>query len=152
PANDTPDGEKAFPLLDAYLEELQSGGRPDKERLLAEHPELASALECLEALEHLAPATAGPPADPSRALLWQGAPTGTGATPGDAAPAAGSEFGRYQLLEEIGRGGMGVVFKAHQKDLDRPVAIKMILAGHLASAEHVARFDAEARAAAHLHH
>jgi eukaryotic-like serine/threonine-protein kinase len=62
------------------------------------------------------------------------------------------DLGRFNLLGEIGRGGMGVVFKAKQKDLDRVVAVKMILASHLASPEQVERFYAEARAAARLRH
>ena len=62
------------------------------------------------------------------------------------------DFGKYELLGEIGRGGMGVVFKARQKELNRFVALKMIVGSHLASAELVGRFHAEARAVAQLQH
>jgi predicted Ser/Thr protein kinase len=140
--NASPDDPDVLNVLDDYLAQLQAGDAPDREEVLRERPDLASALNVLALLETMAPPRAGGPADGGGEVLAARSALGELPCP----------FGQYELLSEIGRGGMGVVYMARQIGLDRIVAIKMILASHLASPEHVRRFHAEAKAAARVQH
>jgi WD40 repeat protein/predicted Ser/Thr protein kinase len=134
-------------VLAAYLQAVDAGQAPDRQEVLARHPELAEALQAFFADHDRMKQAAEPPSPSETPTL----------APGEAAPVAASlgrvrYFGDYELLEEIARGGMGVVYKARQASLQRTVALKMILAGQLASPQDVQRFHSEAESAANLDH
>lgn len=61
-------------------------------------------------------------------------------------------FGKYRIIEEVARGGMGIVYKVEDPDLKRPLALKVLIAGEDASEDLLKRFLREARSAAHLNH
>lgn len=127
-------------LLDELLSQEQRREKPQIERMAAEHPELASELRQLWAAVAMAENFASPTVVPVIAndeLSTEAIALG---------------LADYELLDELGRGGMGVVYRARQKSLNRTVALKMILRRDLASKADVARFRAEAESAARLEH
>jgi predicted Ser/Thr protein kinase len=140
--------QQTFEALNAYLDGLHAGDDAGRERLLRERPELKAALDCLEVLDQFASSAAEVQAEISDVTLALDSPDGQTA----AAFALPRDFGDYELLKEIGRGGMGVVYHAQQKSLRRSVALKMIHACALASVDQLRRFAAEAQAAASLRH
>jgi WD40 repeat protein len=138
--------------LAAYLQAEEAGERPDPRDWLRRYPHLAEELASFFADK------AGFERE-ARPLLPGGAApaevVGGGTATAVFQPAAGAKVsyvGDYELLEELARGGMGVVYRARQISLNRLVALKMIRAGGLASPEDVQRFRVEAEAAGNLDH
>ena len=147
PDDDDPGSLRDAELLDELLTAIQRGDVARRDALLEQGPWLRDVVGCLSALDRLMPAQIAPEFAPT--MPGTGSPTPALNT----RPMEGSGvFGKYDLLGEVGRGGMGVVYKARQRDLNRIVALKMILASEWASAEEIRRFQAEARAAARLRH
>jgi hypothetical protein len=144
-------------IIAAYLEAVGSGRAPSREELLARNPDLADELRAFLADHDEVNPLAAPlresvsPQTPT-VTPEEGRPSPHPGGPREAVSARGTRFGDYELQGEIARGGMGVVYRARQLSVNRPVALKMILAGRLASPDDVQRFHREAEAAANLDH
>jgi eukaryotic-like serine/threonine-protein kinase len=130
-------------VLDAYMAAAQEGRAPARDELLAAHPELAEDLEaCLASLEFIQKAslTASPLVADSTSLEASEDEPGLG------------DLGDFRLVAEIGRGGMGVVYEAVQRSLNRRVALKVLPFAAAMDPTQLRRFQTEALAAAQLHH
>ena len=135
-------------LIDGLCSSARRGEQPDVEEAARRHPRLASELRSLWATIWVTETLALPhPAPASRSAVVDHL---------DASPAVVHEsserFGDFLLLDELGRGGMGVVYRAREPGRDRIVALKRLPRGPDASAREVDRFRAEATAATHLAH
>ncbi len=136
--------ERLTDLLDRYLTSLGDNILPDRDRLLSDHPDLAEPLAAyLQHLEALHDAAGGFAAATGADSEWHAA---------DECPAGSRRLGDFILEREIGRGGMGVVYEAHQVSLQRRVALKVLPFAAVLDSKQTARFKNEAQAAAQLHH
>ena len=126
------------------MADLESGVAPDEKALLAAHPDLADELlpylESLRLLDGAHPRYAAA-AFPGERCARKRRPR-----------KRRSQIGEYRIVREIGRGGMGIVYEAHQKSLNRKVALKILPFAAVLDQRQIARFRNEAQAAAQLHH
>jgi WD40 repeat protein/serine/threonine protein kinase len=123
-----------------FLERLQAGQSEDHKALVDRHPEFAAELEEFFRMRDRVNVVASP----LRQAVLNGPPE---VTLGDV-----SQLGDFRIIREVGRGGMGVVYEAHQLSLGRRVALKVLPFAATMDPRQLQRFHNEARAAAGLHH
>lgn len=130
-------------LLDQLAAQFEAGETPSVDRLAAEHPDVADELRGLWATMQFVDQFASSAFDDELDDLD---------STSDSVELPLPTLPDYEFRSEVGRGGMGIVYKARQLSLDRTVAIKMLLRGELATERDLARFRIEAAAAARLTH
>ena len=133
----TAEDVKLARVLEGCLAEIEAGRPVDAGVLIADHSRIADRLQtCLSALDLVQQATTGLVPEESDSPL----------------SLAVGRLGDFQIIREVGRGGMGVVYEAQQLSLDRRVALKVLPFAATLDARQLKRFKNEAQAAAQLHH
>ena len=144
PSAEPDEEDRLVAAVEEYMAALDAGGQPSRQELLARYPDLSGPLAaCLDALAFVESVASG--MDEVTAPRHHGAPDIEEGGPGRL-------IGDFRLEREIGRGGMGVVYRAFQLSLGRPVAVKVLPRAATFDPRHLRRFLNEARAAAQLHH
>lgn len=139
------DDPRVWELVTQFQEELKAGRRPDRMAYVNRYPELAAAVaECLDGLQMLHAGLSSAGSAPRK--------PGPSQTPDVAAAPSSAPLGDFQIIGEIARGGMGVVYEAVQLSLGRRVALKVLPFASTLEPRHLQRFKIEAQAAALLHH
>ena len=145
PADDGLEDPRIFAVVQEYMSQLESGRTPDRAEFVSRFPELSDAVrQCLEGLEIVRAET---PASQSAAMR---ARTGAAQHHGIDVPA--NPLGDFQIIRELARGGMGIVYEAVQLSLGRRVALKVLPFAATLDSRQLQRFKTEAQAAALLHH
>jgi len=141
-------------LLEDLSQKLRRGEQPDIEAVALANPDLADELRRLFATLLVTDCVAAGVNRFSSGddVTQELTPAGERSVSPLAFGPSARRFGDYELLEELGRGGMGVVYKARQVSLGRIVALKVMLRGDMASSADLARFRTEAESAAQLDH
>jgi serine/threonine protein kinase len=135
------DDPRVVRALEEYIAAMESGAPPPRNEFLKRHAPVAAVLgDCLFGLEMVHHAGKA---------RREGGPA---SSPGEDDSAGLGPLGDFQIVREIGRGGMGVVYEAVQRSLGRRVALKVLPLAAMMDPRHLQRFHNEARAAASLHH
>ncbi|MCP4781996.1 MAG: serine/threonine protein kinase [Fuerstiella sp.] len=143
--------ERLAEVLDRLINDSQSASSAGLlDKAVRENPDLESDIRGLYATAMIAADVALLQSDEVSRMIAGETPD-EGPAPASTSP-VGLMIGEYELREEIGRGGMGVVYRAYQQSLDRTVALKMIPNAAFAASHDLARLRAEAMAAARLSH
>jgi tetratricopeptide (TPR) repeat protein/tRNA A-37 threonylcarbamoyl transferase component Bud32 len=149
--DDTAVDDPLSAAVNAFLEAKRTGLSPDRNALRRAHPDLAVDLDRFFAAHDAVEKLARPLREVAQAARLVA--NGDNESPrGHNRLAAPLQFGDYTLLEVLGSGGMGIVYRAHHAELKRDVALKQIITGPLATEADIQRFRNEAESAAKLEH